>query len=91
MTAARAQPSDWGFGGSEPGPGGRRGRHHGPAVLYVAAAGEVAEALAPQVRGKIVIDATNPLKPDGSGLASEGGLSGAETIASWLPGAPFKP
>jgi predicted dinucleotide-binding enzyme len=43
------------------------------------------------VRGKIVIDATNPQKPDGSGLASEGGLSGAEIIASWLPGAPFKP
>jgi NADPH-dependent F420 reductase len=57
------------------------------AVPYVAAAREVTQAIAPHVKGKIVIDATNPMKPDGSGLATEGGLSGAEMIAAWLPGA----
>jgi len=57
------------------------------AVPYVSAAHEVAEAIAPEVKGKIVIDATNPMKADGSGLATEGGPSGAENIASWMPGA----
>jgi hypothetical protein len=57
------------------------------AVPYVAAAREVATAIAPVIKGKIVIDATNPLKADYSGLATEGGPSGAENIASWLPGA----
>ena len=37
-------------------------------------------------RGTIVIDATNPIKPDMSGLGSERG-SAAEDFAAWLPGA----
>jgi hypothetical protein len=57
------------------------------AVPYAAAARQVATELAPVVGGKIVIDATNTLKPDYSGLATEGGPSGAETFAGWLPGA----
>ncbi len=57
------------------------------AVPYVSAAREVAEAIAPEVRGKIVIDVTNPLKADYSGLATEGGPSAAENFAAWLPGA----
>ena len=57
------------------------------AVPYVSAAREVATAIAPVISGKIVIDATNPIKADGSGLATEGGPSGAENFASWLPGA----
>jgi 8-hydroxy-5-deazaflavin:NADPH oxidoreductase len=36
--------------------------------------------------GKIVIDATNPLKADYSGLVTEG-TSGAEEIQRWAPGA----
>ena len=35
--------------------------------------------------GKVVIDATNPLKADFSGLATEGGPSGAELLAAALP------
>ena len=57
------------------------------AVPYVSAAREVAKAIAPEIKGKIVIDATNPLKADYSGLATEGGPSGAENFAAWLPGA----
>jgi 8-hydroxy-5-deazaflavin:NADPH oxidoreductase len=34
--------------------------------------------------GKIVVDATNPLKPDGSGLSTEG-TSGAEEIQARVP------
>jgi predicted dinucleotide-binding enzyme len=48
---------------------------------------EVAAEIAPVVAGKVVIDATNPLKADYSGLATEGGPSGAEGIAAALPGA----
>jgi NADPH-dependent F420 reductase len=47
---------------------------------------EVAKELAPLAAGKIVIDATNPLKPDYSGLATVD-PSGAELLASTLPGA----
>ncbi len=43
---------------------------------------EVGEAL----DGKILVDATNPLKPDYSGLAT-GGASGAEEIQARVPGA----
>ena len=57
------------------------------AVPYVSAAREVAAAIAPEVKGKIVIDVTNPLKADYSGLATEGGPSAAENFAAWLPGA----
>ncbi|OZB92414.1 NADPH-dependent F420 reductase [Paenibacillus sp. XY044] len=37
--------------------------------------------------GKILIDCTNPIKPDFSGLEFEQGLSGAEQIALWANGA----
>ena len=50
------------------------------AVPYGAAAG-VAREITGQTAGKVVIDATNPLKPDYSGLTTEGGPSGAERIA----------
>jgi 8-hydroxy-5-deazaflavin:NADPH oxidoreductase len=43
--------------------------------------GEAGDALA----GKILVDATNPLKPDYSGLATEG-TSGAEEIQKLAPG-----
>jgi NADPH-dependent F420 reductase len=57
------------------------------AVPYSSAGQQVASEIAPVVSGKIVIDVTNPLKPDFSGLATEGGPSGAENFAAWLPGA----
>jgi predicted dinucleotide-binding enzyme len=44
----------------------------------------VAREIAGSVVGKIVIDATNPLKSDYSGLATE---NGAEQLAALLPGA----
>ena len=56
------------------------------AVPYASAGKEVAAALAPVIAGTIVIDATNPIKPDMSGLGSERG-SAAEDFAAWLPGA----
>ena len=56
------------------------------AVPYGAAASVAAE-IAPVVAGKVVIDATNPLKPDYSGLATGDGPSGAELLAAALPGA----
>jgi 8-hydroxy-5-deazaflavin:NADPH oxidoreductase len=37
--------------------------------------------------GKVLIDATNPLLPDLSGLAVGTNTSGAELVASWAPGA----
>jgi predicted dinucleotide-binding enzyme len=48
---------------------------------------DVAVRLAPAVDGKLVIDAMNPLRADYSGLATEGGPSGAELVAAALPGA----
>src|SRR3954454_5440913 len=48
----------------------------------------VAGEIAPFARDKVVIDVTNPLKPDYSGLATEGGPSGAERLAEPLVGAP---
>ena len=56
------------------------------AVPYGAVAGITAE-IAPVVAGKVVIDATNPLKADYSGLVTGPDASGAETIAAALPGA----
>jgi predicted dinucleotide-binding enzyme len=56
------------------------------AVPYTAAAGIAAE-IAADTAGKVVIDATNPLKADYSGLATDGTTSGAEIIAAALPGA----
>ena len=48
---------------------------------------DVAREIAPVAAGKIVIDPTNPLKADYSGLATDPGTSGAETIAALLPDA----
>ena len=56
------------------------------AVPYSAVA-DVAREIAPVAGGKIVIDPTNPLKADGSGLATDPGTSGAETLAALLPDA----
>lgn len=39
------------------------------------------------LRGKLVIDCTNPLRPDLSGLEVGHTSSGAELIAGWAPGA----
>jgi len=47
---------------------------------------ELAQALAPLAADKVVIDATNPLKPDYSGLATVD-ASGAELLAAAMPGA----
>ncbi len=51
------------------------------------AASDVATEIQSVVSGKVVIDVTNPLSADGSGLATEPGTSAAEQIARWLPGA----
>jgi 8-hydroxy-5-deazaflavin:NADPH oxidoreductase len=56
------------------------------AVPFAAAEG-VARTIASSVRGKVVIDATNPVRPDYTGLATAGGPSGAERIAALLDGA----
>ena len=56
------------------------------AVPY-SAVEDVAREIAPVAGGKIVIDPTNPLKADGSGLATDPGTSGAETLAALLPDA----
>ena len=47
-----------------------------------AAAERVAAEIASVAAGKVVIDATNPLKPDYSGLATGDGPSGAERLAT---------
>lgn len=47
----------------------------------------VAAEIAPVIADRIVVDATNPLKADFSGLATQGGPSAAERIAALLPGA----
>ncbi len=56
------------------------------AVPFTAAQAVAAE-IASVAAGKVVIDTTNPLKPDYSGLSTVGGPSGAERIAAALPGA----
>jgi hypothetical protein len=40
-----------------------------------------------ELRGKVVVDATNPLKSDLSGLAIGHSTSAAEQVAGWAPGA----
>lgn len=57
------------------------------AVPFVASGEDVAAAIGPVAGTKVVIDATNPVRPDYSGLATEGGPSAAEQFATWLPGA----
>lgn len=49
------------------------------------AGGDVAAEIAPVSAGKVVIDLTNPMKPDGSGPLFDGVDSGAERFAAWLP------
>lgn len=49
------------------------------------AVNEVAAEIADIVQDKIVIDVTNPLKDDLSGLATDTGLSGAELLQEQLP------
>jgi predicted dinucleotide-binding enzyme len=48
---------------------------------------QVATELAPVVGDKLVIDVTNPLNADSTGLATREGQSAAEYIAELLPGA----
>ncbi|MEW5990196.1 MAG: NADPH-dependent F420 reductase [Chloroflexota bacterium] len=45
----------------------------------------VAAEIAPAAAGKILVDVTNPLKPDYSGLATDGGPSAAERVAAKAP------
>ena len=50
---------------------GGRGRHFGDVILIAVpweATQEVVEPIAPQLAGKVLIDCTNPIKPDLSGL-----------------------
>jgi 8-hydroxy-5-deazaflavin:NADPH oxidoreductase len=56
------------------------------AVPY-GAVSEIAAEIAGEVRGATIVDATNPLTDDYSGLVTEGGASGAERIQQQLPGA----
>lgn len=51
------------------------------------AAEAVSADIAAAAAGKVVIDTTNPLKPDYSGLATVGGPSGAARISAALNGA----
>jgi NADPH-dependent F420 reductase len=53
------------------------------AVPYTAAVGEVAEEIRDRVAGKAVIDVSNPIKPDFSGLAPS--TSAAEELQDQLP------
>jgi NADPH-dependent F420 reductase len=53
------------------------------AVPYTGATGEVADEIRDGVAGKTVVDVTNPLKPDYSGLATDS--SAAEEIQDRLP------
>ena len=53
------------------------------AVPYTAIV-DILDEIGPALAGKIVVDATNPLKPDYSGLATEG-KSGAEEIQARIP------
>jgi NADPH-dependent F420 reductase len=54
------------------------------AVPFVGAGKEVAQDIREAVSGKTIIDVTNPLKPDYSGLATEG-ISAAEEFQKQLP------
>jgi len=54
------------------------------AVPFSAAA-DVAEEIGSAAAGKVVIDATNPLNADYTGLATEPGTSAAEELAAELP------
>jgi hypothetical protein len=56
------------------------------AVPFVDAGEKVAAEIAEDVAGRVVVDATNPVKPDYSGLATDG-RSGAEEFQRRLPDA----
>jgi 8-hydroxy-5-deazaflavin:NADPH oxidoreductase len=56
------------------------------AVSYPTAVGEVAPEIADVAAGRVVIDVTNPVKPDLSGLVTNG-HSAAEELQQRLPGA----
>lgn len=57
------------------------------AVPFASSGEAVAREIGPVVGGTVVVDATNPLLPDYSGLATAGGPSAAEQFAAWLPDA----
>ena len=64
--------------------------HGVDAIVLAVPAGEVEGVVAEivsVVAGTVILDATNPIKPDFSGLANVGGLSVAERVAELLPGA----
>jgi predicted dinucleotide-binding enzyme len=56
------------------------------AVPYVSAGSAVADEIREAVAGKTIIDVTNPISPDYSGLATSG-ISGAEEFQKQLPDA----
>jgi 8-hydroxy-5-deazaflavin:NADPH oxidoreductase len=56
------------------------------AVWYPTAVGEVVPEIAEAAHGRAVVDVTNPVKPDLSGLATDG-QSAAEELQQKLPGA----
>lgn len=47
----------------------------------------IADAIRPVVNGKVIVDVTNPARPDWSGPLFAGADSGAERLAAWLPDA----
>lgn len=58
-------------------------------VVILAVPFGAAEAVASEIRavvnGKVIVDVTNPAKPDWSGPLFEGADSAAERLAAWLP------
>ena len=56
------------------------------AVWYPVAVGQVAPEIADAAQGRVIVDVTNPVKPDLSGLATNG-QSAAEELQQKLPGA----
>lgn len=62
---------------------------HGEAVVLATPwpAAEAAVRAAGDLAGKVLIDCTNPVKPDLSGLDVGPGTSAAERVAGWAPGA----
>lgn len=75
------------------------GRAKAASVKEAAASAEVAALTVPwgaaqdalksagSLKGKILLDCTNPLKPDLSGLTHGSTTSGGEQVAAWAPGA----
>ena len=57
------------------------------AVPFARAAEGVCRSIEAAARGKVVVDAMNPLNEDYSGLVTDGGVSAAERVQAWLPGA----